>query len=106
MAAHFHQFAVIYDDNFVGVANRGQTVGNDKDRTIGHQVVDRLLNDCLRLVIQSGGRLVQNNNRRIFDKGTGNGNTLFLTAGEQNAALADFGIQSFIQRSNKLFQAG
>ena len=81
-------------------------MSNDKHRTVCHKVFYRLLHDCFRLVIQRGSRFVQNNYRRIFDESTGNRNPLFLPAGKQDAAFADFRIQTFVQRIDKLIKAG
>ena len=51
---------------------------DNKHRAILHQIVYRLLNNGFCFIIQSGGRLVQNDYRRVFDKGAGNCQPLAL----------------------------
>ena len=106
MAAGFDDLTVIYHHDFVRVANRRQPVRNNKHRAVFHQIVNRFLNHGFRFVVQSRRRLVQHDNRRIFDKRPRYCNPLFLSAGKQYAALADLCVQPLIKRTDKLFQTG
>ena len=76
MRAFLNNPAIVNDDDFVSVLNGRQAMGDNKDGTVLHQVVNGFLNHGFRLVVQCGSRLVQNDNRRIFDKSAGNGQTL------------------------------
>lgn len=78
MRAFLNNPAIVNDDDFVSVLNGRQAMGDNKDGTVLHQVVNGFLNHGFRLVVQCGSRLVQNDNRRIFDKSAGNGQTLAL----------------------------
>ena len=93
MSADFGYFAFVDDYYLVGIDNRRQTVRHDQNRPVGHKVVYSLLNNVFRLIVQSGGCLIQNDYRSVFDKGAGNGDTLALAAGKADAAFAYLGIQ-------------
>ena len=82
MRAFLNNPAIVNDDDFVSVLNGRQAMGDNKDRTVLHQVVNGFLNHGFRLVVQCGSRLVQNDNRRIFDKRPRYCNPLFLSAGK------------------------
>ena len=73
MCSGFDNFAVIDDHDFIGILHRGQTVSDNKYRAVLHQIVDCTLNHGFCLIVQSRGRFVENNHRRVFDKGTGYG---------------------------------
>ena len=64
---------------------------DDDDRLVTHEVFDRLLDLRLRLVVNGRGRFVEDEDRRLPQYGTRNGNPLFLTAGETHAAFTDHG---------------
>lgn len=86
----------------IGITHGRQSVSNDKDGFIPHQIVDGLLHDAFRFVVQSGGGFVQNDDGGIFQKGASNGHTLFLPAGEENAAFSDFGIDAVGQAGDEV----
>lgn len=68
MRAFFNNLSIVNDNDFVGVLNGRQAMGDNKNGTILHQVVNGFLNHGFRLVVQCGSRLVQNDNRRILIK--------------------------------------
>ena len=61
MGAAFLDLAVLHDDDFVGVADGAQSVGNDHHGLLAaaDQFVQRLLYKMLALGVQGRGRLVQ-----------------------------------------------
>ena len=71
--------AVVHDENHVGVANRGEAVRDHKARTPHGQRVHGLLNQLFRTRIDRRGGLVENQNRRILNHGSRNGEQLLLT---------------------------
>ena len=81
--------AVVHHNDLVGVHDGGEPVGNDDERLAPHQPGHALLNDGFVFRVGIGCGLVQDNDRCVFEHGTGNGNTLLFAAGEMPAAAAD-----------------
>ena len=93
-------------------------MGNDKRCPPFCKNFQRFLHHLLTLVIQRGRGLIKNQDRRIFQKHTGNGQTLLLPAGQLHASLADICVISirkihdkfmgigFFCRPDNLFPAG
>ena len=67
-------------------------MGDDDRGAVLHQAVERLLNDGLTLRIHVRGRLIEDQDRRIFQDGAGNCETLPLPAGQLLPSLADDGV--------------
>ena len=70
------------------------------------QFFESLLNLHFGHVVERARRLVQNENRRIFQKRPRYGNTLFLTARKFNASLADVGVVAVFEALSKLVNVG
>ena len=69
----FDDLAVLHDEDEVGVADRGKTVGDGEARLAVHQVVDGVLYQLLRTRVDRGGRFIQNEKRFSGYESTGNG---------------------------------
>ena len=67
-------------------------VGDDKDGFVFYEPRKSLLNGSFVLHVQAGGGLVQQNDGRILQEGTGDGDALTLAAGKSAAVLADVGV--------------
>ena len=78
MASLLDNLSVFHDEDQRSVADRGQTVGNDKTRSALHQLVKRLLNLQFGTGIDAGGRLVEDQHRRQAEHDTGDTKKLFL----------------------------
>ena len=68
-----------------------------RNRDCGATLCSRIqgcLHDLLALGIQCRGRFVKKEDLRIAQKGTGDGNTLFLATGEQSRFAADRGSEA------------
>src|SRR5439155_32942 len=76
-------------EDAVGVAQGGEAVRDDEHRAAAHEVGQRLLHHELALGVEVRGRLVQDQDRRIFQEGARDGEPLALPAREPHAALAD-----------------
>ena len=85
----FHDVLCIYHRNAVGVADRGEAVGNHHDGFPLAETVDASLDPLLGDTVQRRSRFIQNQDRRILQKHTRDGDALFLTAGEHDAAFPD-----------------
>ena len=67
---------------------------------------DRLQHVRLGLPVQVGGRLVQQQQRRVAEEGPGQGDPLALAGREPGAALAETGLEPFGQAGHQVGQAG
>ena len=79
VCALFDDLAFVHGNDAVATAYSRQTVGNDDDGaafTNGFHV----LHDCaFRFIVERTGGFIQNQNARIADQSTGNGNALALS---------------------------
>ena len=95
MRTAFNDLAAAHNDDHVRVLDRGQTVGNGKDRTVAHDPVQRILHQTFGDVVQCAGGFVQNQYRRVLQYRPRDGNTLFFAAGKFESILSDDGIVTF-----------
>src|SRR5215213_7389380 len=84
-AARFHN----HDE--IGVAHRRQPVRDDERRAAAHQPRDRRLDEALGFRIERARRLIEEQDRRVLEKGAGERDALALAAGQAVAAVADLG---------------
>ena len=78
MIALFDNLSVFEDDNLVGIENCLEAVSNDKASSASHNGFHGLLNLALRHRIDIGSRFVQNQDLRISQQSSSDGNQLFL----------------------------
>ena len=90
--ALLHQLAVVQHHDQVGVADRGQAVGDHERGAAHHQVVERVEDHGLGLGVDRRGRLVEDQDRRVADEGARDADALALAARELRAALAELGL--------------
>jgi len=57
--------------------------------------IERVLDVLFGVTIERRGRLVQEQDRRAFEDGTGDGYALLLAAGKFEPAFADLGLVAF-----------
>ena len=67
-------------------------MGDDEDGFVFDEAGERLLNGGFVFHIQAGGGFVQQNDGRVLQKSTGDGNALTFAAGKLAAVLADVGV--------------
>ena len=82
MVSSFDNLSVVQNNDGITVADSGQTMGNDKNSTSFHQVIHTLLHNAFCSCINTGGRLVQNQYRRIRHCSSCNGEQLSLSLGK------------------------
>jgi hypothetical protein len=97
---------VVEHDDPVGALHGGQPMGDDDRRPAGHRGFQCRLHDALALGVEAAGRFVEQQQRRILEDRTGNGDALALATGEANAALADEGGVAFGQTPNEFIDEG
>ena len=81
VGALFDDAAFFHDDDDVGVANRGQAVRDDEGRAALAQGVHGLLDVHLGAGIDRRGGLVEDEQRRLSQEGTRDGDELALAGG-------------------------
>ena len=84
VGALLHDLAILHHDDGVGVLDRGESVG-DADHcllSLADKLVDGLLDEVLAFGVEGGGGLVEEEELGLSDEGTGDGDSLFLAAGE------------------------
>jgi len=84
--------AVLDHQDAVGLQNRGQAVRDDDVGAPAHKVLQRVLNGVFGDGVQGRGGLVQNQDARILEHHTRDGEALLLAAGELQAAVAHLGV--------------
>ena len=94
MRAGLDDIAVRDDEDAAGRADGGQAVGDDECRAVFCQLVERVLDFGLGQRIKRARRLVENQDRWIFEEDTRNRNALLLSAGKKRSALADVGVEA------------
>ena len=85
MGTFLNQFSPVKHSNTVAEFTGRQPVADKYRGLILHNLVEILVNFCLRNGIQRSRRLIQNHKGRILIKGTCQGNLLLLAAGEINS---------------------
>ena len=98
--------AVYQDDDPVGIPDRGEAVGDDQRGPPLHERLQGVLDLDLRLRIEGGGRLVQDQDRGILEKGASDGDPLALAAGELRSLLADEGVVALRQAHDEVMGVG
>src|SRR5947199_4983632 len=84
--------ALIEHDDLIGPDDSGETVRDDERRTILRDSIERVLDLFLRVAVERGGRLVEQQDRRRLEDGSRDGDALLLPAGELQAALSHLGL--------------
>ena len=82
------------DEDALCDADRGETVGDDERRAPAGEVFEAILNFIFAFGIERGRRFVENQNRRVFQKGTGNSEALALPAGNAATDISELFVES------------
>src|SRR5690554_6817212 len=106
VAAGLYDLSFIKHVDLVRVANRRQAVGDNHGRAICADVFERALNRGLGLVVDRGGRLVEDKHRRVLEDCAGDRDALALAAGELLSAFTDKGVVALRERHDKIMRFG
>ena len=106
MDATLDDLSFRHHEDLIRVADRIQPVGDDQQRLALAQLADSLLDITLVVRVHAGCGLVQNDNGGVLQDTPGDGNSLFLAAGEGFTALADYRIVAVRQAHNEVVAAG
>ena len=94
--------ALIDYNDLVRVADSGKAMRDDDRRPVLRQPLERSLYVPLTLVVERRGRLIQDQDARIFQKDARNGDALLLPAGKTRAAFADRRVVTELQALDKI----
>ncbi len=100
-----HATRVEHDDQ-VGVAHRRQAVCNHDGGTVGLEAVERVAHGLLVDRVEVRGRLVEHQDRRVLEEGTGDRDALALAAGQRGTALADRRVEPLGQGRHQPVERG
>ena len=89
VTAFLDDASVVEHHQPVGSPNRAEAVRDNESRAAGQQPLHRILDQPLALVIQTAGRLVEDENGRILEQRAGDRNALTLTTGQLPPPLSD-----------------
>ena len=92
VAALFDQAAAVEDQDAIGLAQRGQAVGDRDRRAARVSALKRLLNGLLAFGVDVAGGFVEDQDRRIVQNRAGDRHPLPFAAGEAGAAFAEPGV--------------
>jgi hypothetical protein len=81
VGAVFDEPGALERDDAIGRAHRGEPVRNNENRAPFCDFLHVLLDNALALVIERAGRFIENQDTRIGDERTRDGDALALTAG-------------------------
>ena len=89
------QFALVENENAVGVLNGAQPVRDDERGAALEQTVERFANQNLGLGVHARRRFVKNQEPGIVRQRPREADQLALPHGERSAAFADIGFRAF-----------
>src|SRR5260370_28435579 len=106
MGAVLNEAPTLDRDDAVGPTHCGKPVGDNENGAAFTDPAHVVLNDALALVIERAGGFVEDQNAGIGHQGTGNRDTLPLTAREAAPSFADDRIVALGKFENELMRAG
>jgi hypothetical protein len=106
MGALLDNPATIDHQEPIGAPYRAEPVGNDQRGSSHQQLSHGILDEPLALGVQIAGGLVQDEDRRVLENGTGDGDALPLTSRQLDAPLADDRIVAVRQTLDELVGMG
>ena len=106
VVAALHDGSVLYHEDHVGPANRGEAVSDHDGRLALHQPVQSLEDQLFRGRVETRAGLVQNQDGAVADHGASDGDALALAAGEGHAPLANHGVVTLRHLLDELMRVG
>ena len=102
----FYDLALFDDEDLIGAANGGETMGDDEGGAALHEEVEAVLDEGFGFGVEGAGGFVENEDAGVGEYGAGDGEALALAAGELDAALADDGVVALGETLGELVDAG
>src|SRR5499426_673721 len=93
MGAAFDDLAASQVNDHIGIPHRGNAMRDEQSRPSLHESLQFPQDVLFSLYVYTGEGVVEDQNRRVFDDRSGKSGSLFLAAGQTNAALTDDGLE-------------
>ena len=106
MGAPFGDPVLSDNDDFIRVADSGEPVSDGDRGPVSGQFFQTLLDPAFALVVQGAGGFIQDQDGRILQKDSCNGNALLLASGKSCPALAYIGVIPVRQFLDKVMDIG
>src|SRR5207237_6634522 len=94
------------DQNLIGALNRREAVSNDERRATTPQRLQPVLNQRFALAVEARSRFIENQNFRLSQNRSRDGDALPLPAGKLDPALADDRVVFLLKAFDELFAVG
>ena len=94
--------ALVDDHDAIGVSDRREPVGDHHRGPVSHQLVQRLLNEYLRMGVDVGGRFVQDQDAWVGHQRPGEANQLPLADAQVAASLLDRCVVAVFEPADEL----
>ena len=95
VGAFFDRLPAIDHQDAAGIDNRRKPVRDHKRRASAHDALQRRLHQFLAFLVERAGRLVEEEDRRIFKDRPRDCEALALAARQHDAAFAEHGMVAF-----------
>ena len=83
-----------------------EAMGDHESGAIFSQFLERFLDEVFALRIDRAGRLVEEEDGRVFEKGAGHGEALTFAAAQSHVSLADFVVELSFESAYKIIGTG
>ena len=104
MGALFDDATVVEDDDVVGFEDGVEAVCDGNDGSTLHDAAGGFFEQGFGLGVEAGGGFVEDEDGRVFEEGSGEGETLCLSAAETGSAFADDGLVFGGERFDEVMQ--
>src|SRR5690625_675336 len=105
MRTGLDELTLIHDQNSIRFAQYRKPVRYQNHRPVSLDVFEGVVDDTFRFVVDAAGGFTQNQNPRLTQQGTRQGETLTLAAGEAGAALAHGCVIALREIENEFMRA-
>src|SRR5215212_4617106 len=95
-------FALVQNNNFVGVYYGTNALCDHKGCASPHESIECFLDLRLRIEVNTRGRVIQDENTRVEEQGAGNSNALLLSAGERGTAFPNMCVIAIGERQDEV----
>ena len=101
MPSALHDMAFIQHNDFIGIDDGGQAMGNHQCGPAAGHAFNRILNIFFGKAIECRGRLIQYKDGRSLQQSARNRDPLFFTPRQFQSPFADTGVEAIRQRGDK-----
>lgn len=106
MPSSLHYSAVLENHDAVDIDDGAESVGDNDTSPGATQLLQTLLDRSLRMGIERGRRLVQEDELRLLEYGPSDGNSLFLSTRQFQPSFTDHRVVSIWERHNLIMDHG